>query len=53
VLNTLAAQNVDNVRIYHHDAVEVLQREIAPESLAEVRIYFPGPWPKSATTSAG
>ena len=46
VLNTLAAQNVDNVRIYHHDAVEVLQREIAPESLTEVRIYFPDPWPK-------
>src|SRR5690242_10168205 len=44
--NTLAAQNVDNVRIYHHDAVEVLEREIAPESLAEVRIYFPDPWPK-------
>jgi tRNA (guanine-N7-)-methyltransferase len=46
LLNTLAAQDVDNVRIYHHDAVEVLQREIAPASLAEVRIYFPDPWPK-------
>ena len=46
LLNALAAADVDNVRVYHHDAVEVLEKEIAPESLAEVRIYFPDPWPK-------
>ena len=46
LLNALAAANVDNVRVYHHDAVEVIEREIAPDSLAEVRIYFPDPWPK-------
>ena len=45
-LNALAAQHVDNVRVYCHDAVEVLQHEIAPESLDEVRIYFPDPWHK-------
>ncbi len=35
-----------NVRVYHHDAVEVLRNEIADGSLDEVRIYFPDPWHK-------
>ena len=46
LLNALAQANVGNARVYHHDAVEVLEREIVAESLAEVRIYFPDPWPK-------
>lgn len=46
VLNALAAADADNVRVYHHDAVEVLQQEIAPASLDQVRIYFPDPWHK-------
>jgi len=46
VLNALAQAGAGNVRIYHHDAVEVLEREIGGESLDEVRIYFPDPWPK-------
>lgn len=46
LMNGLAAADLDNVRLYNHDAVEVLQHEIAPEALAEVRIYFPDPWHK-------
>jgi len=46
LLNALAESGFDNVRIYRHDAVEVLRDEIAPESLDEVRIYFPDPWHK-------
>ncbi len=46
VLNALAAAAADNVRVYHHDAVEVLQHELAPASLDQVRIYFPDPWHK-------
>ena len=46
LMNALAANNVDNVRLYNHDAVAVLQHCIAPASLAGVRIYFPDPWPK-------
>jgi tRNA (guanine-N7-)-methyltransferase len=46
LLNALAQADVGNVRVYHHDAVEVLEREIVAQSLAEVRIYFPDPWPK-------
>ncbi len=45
-LNTLAEKALKNVRIYQHDAVEVLRNEIADASLAEVRIYFPDPWHK-------
>ncbi|MFT4196914.1 MAG: tRNA (guanosine(46)-N7)-methyltransferase TrmB [Pseudoxanthomonas sp.] len=46
LLNALAADGAGNVRLYHHDAVEVLQHEIAPAGLDEVRIYFPDPWHK-------
>lgn len=46
LMNGLAAAGLDNVRLYNHDAVEVLEHEIAPASLAQVRIYFPDPWPK-------
>ncbi|HEX7916720.1 tRNA (guanosine(46)-N7)-methyltransferase TrmB [Rudaea sp.] len=46
LMNTLAAHEVANVRLYNHDAVEILRNALAPESLAEARIYFPDPWPK-------
>lgn len=46
LMNALAAHNVENVRLYNHDAVDVLQRCITQNALAEVRIYFPDPWPK-------
>ncbi|MFZ2235403.1 MAG: tRNA (guanosine(46)-N7)-methyltransferase TrmB [Dokdonella sp.] len=47
LMNGLAAEGLRNTRIYADDAVDVLSNEIAPESLAEVRIYFPDPWPKA------
>ncbi|MGH8042456.1 MAG: tRNA (guanosine(46)-N7)-methyltransferase TrmB [Rudaea sp.] len=46
LLNALAAQQVENVRLYNHDAVEVLGTAIASAALAEARVYFPDPWPK-------
>jgi len=46
VLNALAADELANVRVYQHDAVEVLREEIADGALDEVRIYFPDPWHK-------
>jgi tRNA (guanine-N7-)-methyltransferase len=47
LLNALAADGASNVKLYHHDAVEVLQNEIADGGLREVRIYFPDPWHKA------
>ena len=35
-----------NVRMICHDAVEVLQHQLAPASIALVHIFFPDPWPK-------
>lgn len=46
LMNGLAEANVDNIRVSNHDAVEVIDRQLGPESLDEVRIYFPDPWPK-------
>jgi tRNA (guanine-N7-)-methyltransferase len=46
LLNALATDGAEHVRLYHHDAVEVLRDEIAEGSLDEVRIYFPDPWHK-------
>ncbi|MBU8976700.1 MULTISPECIES: tRNA (guanosine(46)-N7)-methyltransferase TrmB [unclassified Lysobacter] len=46
LLNALAQDEADHVRLYHHDAVEVLRNEIADGSLDEIRIYFPDPWHK-------
>lgn len=46
LLNALAEDGSGNVRIYHHDAVEVLQHEIGAGTLDEIRIYFPDPWHK-------
>jgi tRNA (guanine-N7-)-methyltransferase len=46
LMNALAARDAGNVRLYKHDAVEVLEHEIAPGTLAEARIWFPDPWHK-------
>ena len=46
LMNALAAANANHVRLYRHDAVEVLAHEIPPRALAEVRIWFPDPWHK-------
>ena len=46
LLNALAVADLPNVRLYQHDAVEVLQHEVADGALDEVRIYFPDPWHK-------
>jgi tRNA (guanine-N7-)-methyltransferase len=44
--NLLDEKQLTNVRVIQHDAVEVLQHMIAPDSLAGVHIYFPDPWHK-------
>jgi len=46
LLNALGERDAHNVRVYRHDAVEVLRHDLAPGTLDEVRIWFPDPWPK-------
>jgi tRNA (guanine-N7-)-methyltransferase len=45
-LLALEERALTNVRVICHDAVEVLERQLAPGSLDEVLILFPDPWPK-------
>jgi tRNA (guanine-N7-)-methyltransferase len=37
---------INNIRIYYADAVEVLERAIPDQSLDVVQIFFPDPWQK-------
>jgi len=46
LLLSLERDGSSNVRVICHDAVEVLERQVAPGSLAEILILFPDPWPK-------
>lgn len=46
LLKRIDENDVTNIRIIQHDAVEVVRDMIAPNSLAGVHIYFPDPWPK-------
>ncbi|MDT8406337.1 MAG: tRNA (guanosine(46)-N7)-methyltransferase TrmB [Methylococcales bacterium] len=47
VLQLLAQRELDNVRIFRHDAMEVLGQALAPASLDGVHLFFPDPWPKA------
>ena len=40
-------RNLTNVRVINHDAFLVMRDMIPDESIAEVHIYFPDPWPRS------
>ncbi|MCB1938750.1 MAG: tRNA (guanosine(46)-N7)-methyltransferase TrmB, partial [Rhodocyclaceae bacterium] len=40
------ADDIANLRIIQHDAVEVLEAMIAPAALDGVHVFFPDPWPK-------
>ena len=47
LLKLMGDQNLSNIRIIQHDAVEVLENMIAPASLDGVHIFFPDPWHKA------
>ncbi|HEY1611336.1 MAG TPA: tRNA (guanosine(46)-N7)-methyltransferase TrmB [Paraburkholderia sp.] len=47
LLKLVGEQNLTNIRIIQHDAVEVLEHMIAPASLDGVHIFFPDPWHKA------
>ena len=42
----IQSRQLKNVRIIQHDAMEVLQHMVAPQSLARVMLFFPDPWHK-------
>lgn len=46
LLKRIDEQKLANVRIVHHDAVEVVRDMIPRDSLAGVHVFFPDPWQK-------
>ena len=46
LLKRIGEMNLSNLRLIQHDAVEVLDHMIAPDSLAGVHVFFPDPWHK-------
>ena len=47
LLKLIDAQQIANIRIIQHDAVEVLRDMIGNETLDGVHIFFPDPWHKA------
>lgn len=47
LLSGLLSQNLQNVRVYSCDALEVLRECVADASLDRVLLFFPDPWHKS------
>ena len=45
-LHLMNEQGVENIRLFNHDAVEVLEQNIPDASLERVQIFFPDPWHK-------
>jgi tRNA (guanine-N7-)-methyltransferase len=39
-------EEINNLRLISHDAIEVLVQQIPPICLSRVNLYFPDPWPK-------
>ena len=46
LLRLIEAQQLTNIRIIQHDAVEVVTHMIPPHSISGIHVFFPDPWPK-------
>ena len=46
LLKRIGDEGIGNIRIIQHDAVQVLEHMMAPNSLDAVHIFFPDPWHK-------
>ena len=49
-LKLIEQNKIDNLKLVCGDAVEVMQFGIEDESLDEINLLFPDPWPKKGTT---
>jgi tRNA (guanine-N7-)-methyltransferase len=47
LLCAIDREQVGNIRLIRGNAIDVLDRLIAPASLTGVRVFFPDPWPKA------
>ena len=39
-------RNLTNIRLMNHDAFLIMQKMLPDDSIAEVHVYFPDPWPR-------
>lgn len=46
LLMKLAQMDLTNVRVYCHDAIDILEQRIMDNSLSGIHLFFPDPWPK-------
>jgi len=46
LLKLIAKEQLKNVRVIRHDALEVLEKMIPDGLLAGIHLFFPDPWPK-------
>ncbi len=46
LISMLVKEEITNVRVMCHDAVEIFKHAIAPATVSRLQIYFPDPWPK-------
>lgn len=47
LLSKIHEHGVKNLKVIHHDAVEVLKRHVKESTLDCIQIFFPDPWHKS------
>lgn len=40
------AQGIHNIKVIRHDAIDVLQQQIADKSIKQLQLFFPDPWHK-------
>jgi tRNA (guanine-N7-)-methyltransferase len=46
LLNAIEREQLKNLKVIRHDALEVLERMIQDLTLAAIHLFFPDPWPK-------
>ena len=46
LLLLLEERGINNVRVYHHDAIEILEQKLPDHSISGVHLFFPDPWQK-------
>ena len=46
LLNEIERQNLTNIKIIEHDAMEALEYGIPAQSVRQALLFFPDPWPK-------
>ncbi len=46
LLSLVEQESLDNVRVYHGDALAFIADHVAPESVHGIHVFFPDSWPK-------